>query len=619
MDANAASERAFYFQDLSRRVIDQAAQLCGAARQRASEPSGSPGNPCGEDLEPADLELIAAVAEGRRSDLPPWHEAQARELGFWRSVAFDGYDGKDPLIFPLFQELFMVSTFYRTGWSMAELSGAAIVEVGCGPLGMIEYLPAARRVAVDPLNAKYARLFANFRRGGVEYLSDLRNLTVDRPSFDLAICHNTLDHTDDPDGLFNDLFATLVPGGRFIIQVNLSDPAAPHSHEYCRLHPSPLTFEQMMGWLAAKSEDFEHFHEREANGDNEFYFLSWGRKTRDSPVSYRRPAIALSDRRPAPAPEASVAELAADRLPTAAAVRPLTSSFTSAWLSGTTIKGGAEPFANLPAIAELASDEALQAQARSEFRLAEPVSGYRARDTAPIPVPADREGYYGENHTGYWLSGLSDALSVTRQAVRLGLGKRARYFELGCASGRVVRHLAFNTDVPIACCDLNKRHTEWVRLFLPERIKVFHSSVSPNLPIEDNSIDIATAFSVFTHIDDFETAWLLELRRILRPGGLAYVTLATDHTWEQYKDSWIKADLIPLADKITEYKIDEQFFTNALPSEKTVIWWPAQQELYNATVFHHKSYIQREWGRIFKILKIIPDGHFYQDVVLLTK
>lgn len=607
MTDSADRERAGYFQEFSRRVIDRAAQLCREARDPAAGGASS-ANRCGEDLEAADLELIEAVSAGRCAGLSPWQEAQAHELAFWRWVAVNGYDGKPALIFPLLQEHFMVSTFYRTGWSMALFRDAAILELGCGPLGMIEYLPAARRVAFDPLNDRYSRLFARFRNPAIEYLCDRRPLQKDARLFDLAICHNVLDHTDDPAGWFNDLFLRLKPGGRFIFQVNLTKPGLPRSPEHARMHPSPLSFDEVMAWLAAKSEQFEHFVDEQPNSDNEFYFLSWGSKTRDDTVTYRTPPA-----RPA-SPPIEAAPAAAS-----AALRPLASSFTSAWLSATSVKGGMKPFVNLPPIAELASEAALDERARSEFGIAEAVGGYRVRDTSPIPASPDREHYYGEDHAAYWLSGLSDALSVTREAARLGLGSRPRYFELGCASGRVVRHVALQTEVPVTCCDINLRHTEWIRLFLPQRVTIFQNSVIPQLPLEANSVDIATAFSVFSHIDDFETAWLLELRRILRPGGLAYLTVATDHTWEQYKQRWIKEQLLDIADRVADYRVDEDLFSGRLPREKTVFWWRSDREVYTAMVFHAADYIRREWGRLFTVRDILPDRHFFQDVVLLTK
>jgi len=280
MSQNADAERAHYFQDLSRRAIDRAAELCpppGAAVAAAEAWH----NPCGVDLDQADLELIDAVVKGRCEGLPPWRQAQVLELGFWRWVAFRGYLGTDPRLFPLHAEHLMVSTFYRTGWTMSEFRHAGIFELGCGPLGMIEYLPAARRVAFDPLNDKYSRLFANFRSGAVEYVSDPDQFAADQDLFELGICHNVVDHTDDAAAWFNILFAKIKKGGRFIFQVNLSKAGTPQSPEHRRMHPSPLTLEQVIGWLAAKSAEFDHFCEVKPSSEGEFYFLSWGTKTRD--------------------------------------------------------------------------------------------------------------------------------------------------------------------------------------------------------------------------------------------------------------------------------------------------------------------------------------------------
>jgi SAM-dependent methyltransferase len=301
-----------------------------------------------------------------------------------------------------------------------------------------------------------------------------------------------------------------------------------------------------------------------------------------------------------------------------AGVRPLLTTFRPAWLGELALKGDVRPFRTLPPIADLVDEKRLGAAA-VQAAIAEDVATYAARDRCPLPLGEDREGYYGDNHAGYWASGLSDYLKVRKASGRAGIDlDRARYFELGCASGRVLRHLACQSDAEVWGGDLNGRHIEWMRLFLPPKIKIFQNLVLPTLPLEACSFDVVTAFSVFTHIDDFELAWLAELRRILRPGGLGYITVSTEDTWESYKQGWIKDTLLPLADVITEYDVTEALFEGALPRDKTVFWWPVRN-IYNASVFHRRAYIEREWSRFFTVEGIERNGHAYQDVVLLRR
>jgi SAM-dependent methyltransferase len=240
-------------------------------------------------------------------------------------------------------------------------------------------------------------------------------------------------------------------------------------------------------------------------------------------------------------------------------------------------------------------------------------------DRFPIPTTKDREHYHGDMHAAWWLSGRTDMLAMRAAAERVGIDfDHMRYYEMGCATGRVVRHLLSGTQADVWCSDINARHVEWIRQYLGPRAKVFNNTALPILPLESSTVDMVAAFSVFTHIDDLEAQWLLELRRILRPGGLAYVTVCTEDTWEQYKADWIKQTLMPLADQIRDYRIDNALFSGPLPNDKTVFWWPSR-EVYNSSVFHSKKYIKDLYGRFFEIVEIVRNGHTYQDVLLLRK
>jgi SAM-dependent methyltransferase len=282
---------------LLRRVLEQSSTALKMERNAALARS-LPGlgarrkrNHLGDDLDAGELQEIENVLAGRREGIDAYREAQLRELAFWRWVAFEGYAGMDPRLFPASQERLMVGTFYRTGWTLAEFATAGVFELGCGPLGMIEYIPAARRVAFDPLNPFYARLFARHRSPTVTYIAARPELESLPGDFDLAICHNVIDHTDDPAYWFDGLFARLPMGGRFIFQVNLSRSGVAQPEEHRRMHPAPFDRAQMLRWLEAKSDDFRFDEGETATADGEFPFLAFGRKTRDGRVSYVRPLI----------------------------------------------------------------------------------------------------------------------------------------------------------------------------------------------------------------------------------------------------------------------------------------------------------------------------------------
>ena len=98
------------------------------------------------------------------------------------------------------------------------------------------------------------------------------------------------------------------------------------------------------------------------------------------------------------------------------------------------------PFINLPPPCQRTDEEfAQQAKVLTPELLAGAnLRELASRDAWPIPSPEDREGYSPGLDVQYWASGMADCLKVRRAAQQLGIDIR-RYFDFGCASGRVLQ------------------------------------------------------------------------------------------------------------------------------------------------------------------------------------
>ncbi len=251
-----------------------------------------------------------------------------------------------------------------------------------------------------------------------------------------------------------------------------------------------------------------------------------------------------------------------------------------------------------------------------------PMSEAVARDPFPLPAAADREGYHGDRHFEHWQSGLRDhALVLKRLAAHDALPRPGEsILDFGCASGRVLRH--FHCQTPgfdLWGADINLRNVEWVRRFLDPSLKVFQSTALPHLPLEDRSFALIYAFSVFTHIDELELAWLLELRRILRPGGVAYLTVHTEHTWAALKPNMpLYHAILRVARDQPERRITPESFSRPMPGERVVFAAPSGRA-YNLNIIHSTAYLRTTWGRFFDILDFHPAGSNYQDVIILRR
>ncbi|MEO1307953.1 MAG: class I SAM-dependent methyltransferase [Pseudomonadota bacterium] len=139
------------------------------------------------------------------------------ELLYWRNNLrrsdFCFYNGH-------FEKYF--STLF--GLERSYFSGKRMLDIGCGPLGSLEWADnAKKRVGVDPLADKYLQL-----NGGKHRMTYVHAKSECLPfrdeSFDVVSMFNALDHVEDVDTSISEAVRVLAPGGDVLLIVEVNHP-----------------------------------------------------------------------------------------------------------------------------------------------------------------------------------------------------------------------------------------------------------------------------------------------------------------------------------------------------------------------------------------------------------
>lgn len=256
------------------------------------------------------------------------------------------------------------------------------------------------------------------------------------------------------------------------------------------------------------------------------------------------------------------------------------------------------------------------------------LQGYVAADTAPLPPMEARAHYFGEQHVSYWLNGLSDYLFLRELLKSVGVDPEGhfRFLDFACSSGRVLRHfIAHAPEAEVFGSDIYSNAVRWMNRYLPPRGFYFQTSIVPTLPIPDASIDLVFCGSVFTHMDEFEQSWLMEFRRVLKPGGLAFISLHTERTWNAMAhdaDHPIRRHLTQHPYRCLEadaHPVPSAWFEQPMPSDRVVLRY-IPSPFHNMHTFYTVDYIRTKWARFFEIRELFQKVHgAHQDGVLLVK
>jgi SAM-dependent methyltransferase len=153
--------------------------------------------------------------------------------------------------------------------------------------------------------------------------------------------------------------------------------------------------------------------------------------------------------------------------------------------------------------------------------------------------------------------------------------------------------------------DIDEDNVEWCKSFL-KNADFMKGPLLPTLDIESDSLDYIVATSVFTHLkEDTIELWLEELRRVLKPGGYAALTVASDSrvAWNLRDAQWIK--------ELQQKGVDDSIVSNDLDGHV--------ENGYYRNVKVTKKYIREKWGKFFTVHDVLPHVFGYQDVVVCEK
>jgi SAM-dependent methyltransferase len=242
------------------------------------------------------------------------------------------------------------------------------------------------------------------------------------------------------------------------------------------------------------------------------------------------------------------------------------------------------------------------------------------RDYPPYHVPAaDRAGprpgphqvarVIGAASDFYFRMGGYTAFRRLEEAVREatgeGLADYPRVLDWGCGCGRVSRYFVGVPGCRVTGVDVDPENVGWCRANLPGGAWEV-VPLRPPTALPTAGFDLAFGVSVFTHLRESDQhAWLDELRRVIRPGGLALMTFHGDA-------SIVWAGLS--AERYTALRrqgIADQ--PNPLYDAELT------EDDYYRDTFHTEGYVRRVWGRHFDILAVRPSEIAHQDLVVMRR
>ncbi len=163
-----------------------------------------------------------------------------------------------------------------------------------------------------------------------------------------------------------------------------------------------------------------------------------------------------------------------------------------------------------------------------------------------------------------------------------------RVLDFGSGAGRTLRHFLPEAETAeLWGTDIDGPSIDWLEQHLCPPLHAWHAEAGPPLGLEHGTFDLIWAISVFTHLTDTSSAWLLELHRLLKPDGLLLATYMG-----RWNSEWLAGEPWDEGRVGRNVLSHGRGWDDGGPAVLMSDWW-----------------VRAHWGRAFEILHVAPQIH----------
>jgi len=226
------------------------------------------------------------------------------------------------------------------------------------------------------------------------------------------------------------------------------------------------------------------------------------------------------------------------------------------------------------------------------------------RFPGPLPSPNLRKRVHGVTQS-YSFERVGKAIAANlAEAAAAYLPqstKRPEVLDFGCGCARVLPYFKQTREMEIVGSDIDEEAIAWCRENLSDFGEFLVNDAMPPIDLPGDRFDLIYSISVMTHLPErMQTAWLKELSRITKPGGLLLLTTRSirgvDLNWWRRLRFRLRG-FIHCGGRLT----------------------PGLPKFYRSA-FHSEAYVREHWGKFFEILEFRPRGiNNDQDLTICRK